>query len=97
MKSIRQCIAEYLKNIQEENDISTQYNNNYFAVDESLFATIDNLPQWVVGIITITDRTKFRCNITTTRTANYLREFITHYIKIREHNYKRWVEWIWMA
>lgn len=80
MKTIRQCIAEYLNNIYEEEDISTQNNNNYFAVDESLFTTIDNSPQWVVGIISTTDRTKFRCNITTTRNANYLRNFITRYI-----------------
>jgi len=81
MKTIRQCIAEYLNNIYEEEDISTQYNNNYFAVDESLFTTIDNSPQWVVGIISTTDRTKFRCNITTTRNANYLRNFIACYIQ----------------
>lgn len=46
-----------------------------------MFTTIDNSPQWVVGIISTTDRTKFRCNITTTRNANYLRNFITRYIQ----------------
>lgn len=77
MLYMRKCISEYLYNIYNTENISTNEGHNIYAVDESLFSQKNNMQLWVVGIVYTTNKSLFRCNYTKKRNSQYLRIFIT--------------------
>lgn len=81
MNIIRKIIVEYLYNMYNNEEISIHNRIGNFAIDESNFYIYDNLSYWVEGLISTTDRSKFRCNISTNRNSDYLRSFIPKYIR----------------
>ena len=52
-----------------------------FAIDESEFTSINNLPIWLVAIVNTRNNNDIRCNITRTRNTPFMRNFIQKYIK----------------
>ena len=80
MLYMRKCISEYLYNIYNTENISTNDGLNIYAVDEVLFTHKNNVQLWVVGIVCTTNKSLFRCNYTKIRNSQYLRRFLTKYV-----------------
>ena len=78
---LRKCIAEYYKSLYDNENISMENQRTPFAIDESLFTSINNIPIWVVAIINTRNHNDIRCNITRTRNTPFMRNFIHKYIK----------------
>ena len=77
---MRKCNYEYLYNIYNTENISTNDGHNIYAVDESLFSHKNNDQLWVVGIVCTTNKSLFRCIYTKISNSQYLRRFITKYL-----------------
>ena len=81
MLYIRKCIAQYLNYIYLTKEISQINGNVPYAIDESLFTHKNNIPIWVVGIVSTTNKENLRLHTTKIRNLNYLRTFIHKYIE----------------
>ena len=81
MLYIRKFIAEYLNHIYATKEISQINGHAPYAIDESLFAHINNIPIWVVGIVSTTNKENLRLHTTKIRNSNYLRTYIHKYIE----------------
>jgi len=80
MNYMRKFIVEYLYNICNTENISTNNGHNIYAIDESMFTHHNNEQLWVVGIVCSTNKSLFRCNYTQIRNSDYLQRFIAIYL-----------------
>ena len=79
-KEFRNIIYQYMKIVYNSEVISTENNNDYFAVDESLINHINNKQVWLLGIIN--NNTKdFRIEGAYNRDTNTLSNFISTYVE----------------
>ena len=77
-------IAYYFKDVYALEDISTQNEFSYFAVDESDFIKIDGRILLVIGIID-TSKYKLRLEISFERNESILKQIIKAHIKPRNY------------
>ena len=68
-------------------------NHMLYAIDESEFITIKDIPVWVVAIINTVNKKDIICNITRTRNTPFMNSFINKYIK-KEIHYLRRMEFL---
>ncbi len=80
MNYMRKLIAEYLYNIYNTENISTNNGHNIYAIDESMFNHHSNEQLCVVWIVCSTNKSLFRCNYTKVRNSDYLQRFIAKYL-----------------
>ena len=77
MNYMRKFIAEYLYNIYNTENISSNNGHNVYTIDEFMFSHHNNKQLWVVGIVCSTNKSLFLCNYTKIRNSDYLQRFIT--------------------